>query len=122
MDLELNILMGIVDVTEQVQDAIDPKMSPEQAFKARRAVVGKMEQESLKKTGLRSDVVTLYQGNKFNLYRYKRYTDVRLVFAPEQQIAFYGGDATTSPTRATTWMSASSASTRTTSRRRSSII
>ncbi len=93
VDLELNILMGIVDVTKQVQDAIDPKMSPEQAFKARRAVIAKIEQESLKKTGLRSDVVTLYQGNKFNLYRYKRYTDVRLVFAPEQQIAFYGGDA-----------------------------
>ena len=59
---------------------------------ARRKVIAEIEKESLDKTGLRSDVVTLWQGGAFHLYRYKRYTDVRLVFAPEQQIAFYGGD------------------------------
>ena len=48
--------------------------------------------ESKEKTGLRSDVVTLYQGGAYHLYRYKRYDDVRIVFAPEQQMAFYGGD------------------------------
>ena len=51
-----------------------------------------IEKESPDKTGLRSDVVTLYQGGQYHLYRYKQYTDVRLVFAPEQQIAFFGGD------------------------------
>ena len=51
-----------------------------------------IEKESLDKTGLRSDVVTLYQGGQYHLYRYKKYTDVRLVFAPEQAIAFFGGD------------------------------
>ena len=51
-----------------------------------------IEKESLDKTGLRSDVVTLYQGGLYHLYRYKKYTDVRLVFAPEQDIAFFGGD------------------------------
>jgi hypothetical protein len=54
--------------------------------------MAEIEKESLDKTGLRSDVVTLFQGGKYHLYRYKKYTDVRLVWAPEQQIAFYGGD------------------------------
>ena len=56
------------------------------------AMINTIEKESLDKTGLRSDVVTLYQGGEYHLYRYKKYTDVRLVFAPEQDIAFFGGD------------------------------
>ena len=54
--------------------------------------MAEIERESLQETGLRSDVVTLYQGGEYWLYRYKKYTDVRLVFAPEQQTAFFGGD------------------------------
>ena len=54
--------------------------------------MAEIERESQQKTGLRSDVVTLYQGGEYWLYRYKKYTDVRLVFAPEQQTAFFGGD------------------------------
>jgi hypothetical protein len=92
VDEELNVLMSIEDVTEKVKAAINDKMTPEQAFEARRGIISKIEEESKKATGLRSNVVTLYQGGLFHLYRYKRYTDVRLVFAPEQQIAFYGGD------------------------------
>ena len=91
-DLELNILMSIEDVTARVNAAVKPGMSDEAAFKARRAIMAEIEKESKDKTGLRSDVVTLYQGGRYHLYRFKRYTDVRLVFAPEQQIAFYGGD------------------------------
>lgn len=89
---ELNVLVNIEDVTDQVNAAVKPEMSPAEAFAARRGVMAKIEKESLDKTGLRSDVVTLYQGGQYHLYRYKKYTDVRLVFAPEQQIAFYGGD------------------------------
>src|SRR5262249_25693294 len=59
---------------------------------ARRKVIAEIEKESLEKTGLRSDVMTLWKGGAYHLYRYKRYTDVRLVFAPEKQIAFFGGD------------------------------
>src|SRR5690349_14662385 len=92
LDLELNVLESIEDVTDRVNAAVKPNMSNEEAFKARRAVMAKIEKESLDKTGLRSDVVTLFQGGQYNLYRYKKYTDVRLVFAPEQQIAFFGGD------------------------------
>ena len=91
-DLELNVLMSIQDVTERVNAAVKPGIAAEEAFRARRSVMAEIEKESLDKTGLRSDVVTLYQGGKYHLYRFKKYTDVRLVFAPEQQIAFYGGD------------------------------
>ena len=54
--------------------------------------MARIEKESFDRTGLRSDVVTLYRGGRYHLYRYKKYTDVRLVFAPESAIAFFGGD------------------------------
>jgi len=91
-DLELNVLVSIEDVTARVNAAVKPGMSPDESGKARGNAIAQIEKESKEKTGLRSDVVTLYQGGVYNLYRYKRYDDVRLVFAPEQQIAFYGGD------------------------------
>ena len=91
-DLELNVLISIEDVTDRVKGAVQSGMSGEEASKARSNVIAQIEKESKEKTGLRSDVVTLYQGGVYNLYRYKRYDDVRLVFAPEEQIAFYGGD------------------------------
>lgn len=91
-DLELNVLYSIEDVTQRVTSAVKSGMNPDDAFAARRSVMAEIEKESLDKTGLRSDVVTLFQGGKYHLYRYKKYTDVRLVFAPEQQIAFFGGD------------------------------
>jgi len=92
LDLELNVLMSIEDVTARVNAAVKQGSTPEEAFLARRAVMAEIEKESLDKTGLRSDVITLYQGGQYHLYRFKKYTDVRLVFAPEQQAAFYGGD------------------------------
>jgi hypothetical protein len=91
-DLELNVLVDIEDVTARVNAAVKPDLPAEKAFAARRAVIAEIENESFKRTGLRSDVITLYQGGQYHLYRFKKYTDVRLVFAPEQQIAFYGGD------------------------------
>src|SRR5437016_5497799 len=91
-DLELNVLMSIEDVTARVNGAVKPGMTSDQASSARNAAIAAIEKESKDKTGLRSDVVTLYQGGAYHLYRYKRYDDVRLVFAPEQQMAFFGGD------------------------------
>ena len=90
--LELNVLMSIEDVTSRVNGAVKAGMSDADAFAARRAEISAIEAESLKATGMRSDVVTLYQGGQYNLYRYKKYTDVRLVFVPEFQAAFFGGD------------------------------
>lgn len=91
-DLELNVLVSMENVTDRVLAAVKPGMSEKQANDARKAAIAAIEKESMEKTGLRSDVVTLYHGGEYWLYRYKKYTDVRLVFAPEQQIAFYGGD------------------------------
>jgi hypothetical protein len=84
--------MEIEDVTARVNAAVKPELDAGQAFVARRAAMAGIEKESLDRTGMRSDVVTLYQGGQYHLYRFKKYTDVRLVFAPEQQIAFFGGD------------------------------
>lgn len=91
-DLELNQLVSIENVTDKVNAAVSPGSTDEQAAKARRAVIAQIEKESLTATGLRSDVVTLYQGGQYHLYRYKKYTDVRVVFVPEFDIAFFGGD------------------------------
>ena len=77
-------------ITARVNAAVAAGMSDDAAFRARRAAIAVIEKES--PPSLRSEVVTLYQGAEYQLYRYKRYTDVRLVFSPEEQIAFYGGD------------------------------
>ncbi len=92
-DLELNQLVSIEDVTARVQSAVKPGMTPAESFAARRAIMAELEKASLQATGLRSDVVTLYGGARYHLYRYRKYTDVRLVWAPEAAIAFFGGDA-----------------------------
>lgn len=91
-DLELNVLIAMENVTARVQGAVKKDMDDKQALAARNAEITRIEKESTEATGLRSDIVKLYNGGEYWLYRYKKYTDVRLVFAPEQQIAFYGGD------------------------------
>jgi hypothetical protein len=91
-DLEVNVLVSMENVTSRVQGAVKPGLSEQDAFAARKSIIAQIERESTEKTGFRSDVVTLYQGGEYWLYRYKKYTDVRLVFAPEQQTAFFGGD------------------------------
>lgn len=92
-DLELNQLVSIEDVTERVSAAVAADMNPADAKTARQAEMAKIEKESLDATGLRSDVITLFGGAEYHLYRYKKYTDVRLVWAPEEAAAFFGGDA-----------------------------
>jgi hypothetical protein len=92
LDLELNVLDSIDDVTARVNAAVPKNSDPDAAFAARRKVIAEIEKESLDQTGLRSNVITLWKGASYQLYRFKRYTDVRLVFAPEQQLAFFGGD------------------------------
>jgi hypothetical protein len=92
-DLELNVLISMENVSAKVMAAAKPGMDAVKVNDAKKAAIAAIERQSLKKTGLRSDVVSLYQGGEYWLYRYKKYTEVKLVFAPEQQAAFYGGDA-----------------------------
>lgn len=92
LDLELNVLQNIQDVTARVQASVKPGQTTAEAHQARQAVINTIEHEEFTKTGLRSDVITLFQGGEYHLYQFKKYTDVRLVFAPEKEIAFFGGD------------------------------
>lgn len=91
-NLELNQLVGIEDVTEKVEAGVKPGMSAAEAGQAQRASMSQVEKDCSTSTGLRCDVVIFYSGQVYNLYKYKKYTDVRLVFAPEFDIAFFGGD------------------------------
>ncbi|MCU1278857.1 MAG: V8-like Glu-specific endopeptidase [bacterium] len=91
-DLELNVLVDIADVTADVQSVAKPGMDDAAINKAQKQKMSALEKACADRTHNRCDVVTLYHGGMYNLYTYKKYTDVRLVFAPEFQIAFFGGD------------------------------
>jgi hypothetical protein len=90
--MELRVLQDIEDVTDKVLGAEKPGMTPAEAADARGKVIASIEKETTEKTGLRGVVVTLYAGGMYHLYKYKTFNDVRLVFAPEYLVAFFGGD------------------------------
>jgi Peptidase S46 len=91
-NLELNQLVGIENVTDKINAGVKSGMSAAEAGQAQRAAMSKVEKDCSTATGLRCDVVIFYSGQVYNLYKYKKYTDVRLVFAPEFDAAFFGGD------------------------------
>jgi hypothetical protein len=89
--MEVNKLLKITDVTSALTKATQGKEGA--AFRdAQRAEIARLEKECATAPDVRCDVVTLYQGGMYNLYQYQRFQDVRLVFAPEEAIAFFGGD------------------------------
>jgi hypothetical protein len=91
--LELNVLIGIKDVTAEVEKAVPPGTAAAEAFKLRTAKIAELEKAAADPDkGIRADVVTLYAGGQYHLYTSKKYKDIRIVFAPEKQIAFFGGD------------------------------
>ncbi len=91
--LELNVLTGIKDVTAEVEKAVPMGTPAAAAFKLRQSKIAELEKGSADdEKNIRADVVTLYAGGMYNLYTYKKYTDIRIVFAPEKPIAFFGGD------------------------------
>ena len=89
---EANVLLKIEDVTAKVKAAIKSPAGSAAANQERKAELGRLENECASATGLNCQTVTLYGGARYDLYQYKKYTDVRLVFAPEFQIGFFGGD------------------------------
>ena len=91
-DLELNVLLKIETVTGRVNKNVKPEMSEKERLDAQKASTADIEKDCRDSTLNRCDVVNLYSGGIFDLYQYKRYTDVRLVFAPEFLAAFFGGD------------------------------
>lgn len=90
--LEANVLIAIEDVTESVKAVAPPTSPAAEANRLRKAKMSEIEKQCTERTGYRCEVVTLYSGEQYHLYMYKRYTDVRLVFAPEVTIAAFGGD------------------------------
>lgn len=91
-DLELKVLWSMENVTAAVNTAIDAGAPAEARNAQRKAALARLEQESTKRTGLKTESVELYQGGEYWLYRYRTYKDVRLVCAPEEPIANFGGD------------------------------
>jgi hypothetical protein len=90
--LYVDQLVLIKDVTKQIQDAIDKGKTPEEKVANRKKEMDELKKQEKKETGLRIQIVTLYNGGKYSLYGYKRYTDVRLVFSPEASLGYFGGD------------------------------
>jgi hypothetical protein len=89
--MEMNQLVAITDVTKRVQDATKAA-TPETFNDVQKATLAAIEKECGTTDDVRCEVVSLYQGGRYDLYKYRRYQDVRLVFAPEDRIAFFGGD------------------------------
>ena len=92
-DLELKVLWSLENVTDSVNAAMDPKAPVQARNVQRRAALARLEQRSTKETGLKTESVELYQGGEYWLYRYRTFNDVRLVCAPEEPIASFGGDS-----------------------------
>ena len=88
--LYVDQLTGIEDVTARIQSTMTATTAADQV-KQRDATIASIEQQC-STGGIRCQVVPLYQGGVYSLYKYRRYSDLRLVFAPEEAIAFFGGD------------------------------
>jgi hypothetical protein len=91
-DLELKVLWSMEDVTAAVNAAIDAGAADETRNAQRKAALARLAETSTKRTGLKTETVELYNGGEYWLYRYRTYKDVRLVCAPEERAAFFGGD------------------------------
>ncbi|SOD96152.1 S46 family peptidase [Spirosoma fluviale] len=88
-------LVKLQDITKQVQDAMSSATSEQAQLQAREQAFTAIKQEYGTREGwkgLELQTITFYNGGRYALYGFKRYTDVRLVFMPELQLGFFGGD------------------------------
>lgn len=90
--LYVDQLVQIIDVTQEIKDAENQGKDDEERQGLKRKKIRELEQQYRKDLGLNCDVVEFYNGGEYSLYAYKRYSDVRLVFAPEENVGFFGGD------------------------------
>ncbi|MFA5011990.1 MAG: S46 family peptidase [Ignavibacteria bacterium] len=91
-NLFVDQLVKIINVTDEVQTAIETGKTNEEKVANKKVKIQEIEKRVAAETGLRCQVVTLFNGAVYSAYVYKRYTDVRLVMAPEDQAGFFGGD------------------------------
>jgi hypothetical protein len=91
--LEAEVLVALEDVTKQVKEGVRDGAKAAEALDKRNAAIARIEKACADKTGDHCAVVRLYSGERYDLYDYKRYADLRLVFAPEAAAARFGGDA-----------------------------
>jgi hypothetical protein len=91
--LEAEVLLRMEDVTKQVKEEAKPGVKAAELLQKRNAAVARIEKACTEKSGNHCTVVKLFSGERYDLYQYRKYTDLRLVFAPEFGIAFFGGDA-----------------------------
>ena len=89
--MEMNQLTAITDVTQAVQEATK-SVAPERFSDVQKSAIASIEKTCATGDEWRCEVVTLFRGGQYNLYKYRRLQDIRLVFAPEDAIAFFGGD------------------------------
>jgi hypothetical protein len=99
--LQASVLVKITDVTNDVANAVTNDVTKQvksaaqgataaKALEARNASIARIEGECAASSGDTCSVVTLFSGGRYGLYQYRKYTDVRLVFAPEYALAFFG--------------------------------
>lgn len=89
--MEVNQLVSIEDVTARLNQAT-AGLAGEAFNHKQKGEMAALEKACAKSDAERCDVVTLYNGGRYHLYKYKRFQDVRLVWAPEFAMAFFGGD------------------------------
>ncbi|RPI74261.1 MAG: S46 family peptidase [Ignavibacteriales bacterium] len=86
-------LVLIKDVTEEIKNATASAATDDERMIKLDSIISEIESRETEATGLIISITPLYNGGKYSLYGYKRYNDIRLVFSPESQLGFFGGDS-----------------------------